>query len=24
VLRFEADRLANGTRMSYGDIEVCY
>ena len=24
VLRFEADRLANGTRMGYGDIEVCY
>ena len=24
VLRFEADRLANGTRMVYGDIEVCY
>ena len=24
VLRFEAYRLANGTRMGYGDIEVCY
>ena len=24
VLRFEADRLANGTRMGYGDIEICY
>ena len=24
VLRFEAGRLANGTRMGYGDIEVCY